>query len=57
MGYLAVQFVGAAVYYTINKFEKPFKECMNYKHAFLIGFVFIIVVFYLLLHIWIHFDG
>jgi hypothetical protein len=57
MGHYSVQFVGAVVYWAIHKFKKPFKECMNYKHAFLIGFVFIIIVFYLLLHIWVYFDG
>jgi hypothetical protein len=57
MGYLAVRFVGAVVYCVFTKFEKPFKECMDYKHAFVIGSIFIIVVFYLVLCVLYFFDG
>ncbi|MFY7987422.1 MAG: hypothetical protein ACOVNP_00970 [Flavobacterium sp.] len=57
MGYLAVRFVGAVVYWVFTKFEKPFKECMLYKHAFVIGFIFIIVVFYLVLYLLYLMDG
>jgi hypothetical protein len=57
MGYLAIQFIGAVVYFTFNKFEKPFKDCMNYKHAFVIGFLFIIIVFYLVLFVLYLIDG
>ena len=57
MGYLAVRFVGAVVYCVFTKFEKPFKECMDYKHAFVIGSIFIIVVFYLELYVLHLMDG
>ena len=57
MGYFAVRFVGAVVYCVFTKFEKSFKECMNYKHAFVIGFVSIIVLFYLVLCVLYLFDG
>lgn len=57
MGFLAIQFVGAVVYWAFTKFEKPFKECMDYKHAFVIGFIFIIIVFYLVLCVLYIIDG
>lgn len=57
MGYGHIKYLGGVVYRIINKFEKPFKECVNFKHSFIIGFVFIIVVFYLVLYVLYLMDG
>jgi hypothetical protein len=57
MGYYSVSLLGGLVYWAIKKFKKPFKECVYYKHAFIIGCIFIIVVFYLVLCVLYLMDG
>lgn len=57
MAYGHVKYLGGIVYWIINKFEKPLKECVNFKHSFIIGCIFIIVVFYLVLYVLYLMDG
>jgi hypothetical protein len=51
MAYGHVKIVGGIVYCIFKKFKKPINECVNYKHSFIIGCLFIVFVFYATLYI------
>ena len=56
MGAGFVRLIGAFVYFVFKRFKLPFKDCLNFKYSIVIGFIFIVIVFYLVLYV-LHLIG
>jgi hypothetical protein len=48
-GYSNLKAVGGVVIWVFTFFKKPFKECLNHKHAFVIGFISVISITYIVI--------
>jgi hypothetical protein len=57
MGAGFLRLIGAFVYFVFKQFKLPFKDCLNFKYSIEIGFIFIIIVFYLVLCVLYLIDG